>query len=246
MEIPTSHSSHFEHSTFVWDSVFSERRENFYVKEDLVAIEKGLNASRPQTSQEAITSFVDYKCGKDSSRYLYRSQPIRDYLRGLDLDCLRRGSIPDKFTPAVLIDDRNHSELPYPNPSRGIGAFRSSLNAHQFYVKLCQSVRLTYFPNSRLPPQSNLSSLAISRSSHWRSKCRKTLNASINSLKCLDHLLKNISYIPNGDPYCILALFATASSLQAVLLRDFVYRYLAFRAYLGMKIPVSLAILYYL
>jgi len=40
------------------------------------------------------------------------------------------------------------------------------------------------------------------------------------------------------DPYCALALAATASVLQAAFLREFIYRYLSFRSFLGVDIDV--------
>jgi hypothetical protein len=49
---------------------------------------------------------------------------------------------------------------------------------------------------------------------------------------------KEDRYITDTNPYCTLALLATASPLQAVVLRDFIWRNLMFHAFLGVKISV--------
>jgi hypothetical protein len=41
------------------------------------------------------------------------------------------------------------------------------------------------------------------------------------------------------DPYCALALAATASRLQATFLRDFIHKYIAYRALIGVEIYVN-------
>jgi hypothetical protein len=48
------------------------------------------------------------------------------------------------------------------------------------------------------------------------------------------------SYITDLDPFCALALASTASHLQAAYLRDFMYRHLNFRSFLGVQIPVGI------
>jgi hypothetical protein len=47
-------------------------------------------------------------------------------------------------------------------------------------------------------------------------------------------------YVTDIDSFCALALAATASRKQAAQLRDFMYKYLACRALIGVEIPVSL------
>ena len=49
-------------------------------------------------------------------------------------------------------------------------------------------------------------------------------------------------YITDLDPLCALAIAATASPRQAEFLRDFIYKYLACRALIGVEIPVGLAL----
>lgn len=51
--------------------------------------------------------------------------------------------------------------------------------------------------------------------------------------------LNNNRYITDADPYCILALLATASPLQAMVLRDFIWRNITFHAFLGVRISVK-------
>jgi hypothetical protein len=47
------------------------------------------------------------------------------------------------------------------------------------------------------------------------------------------------SYIANLDADCVLALAATVPRVQAALLRDFCYKHLAFRSFIGGEISVS-------
>jgi len=54
-----------------------------------------------------------------------------------------------------------------------------------------------------------------------------------------------LSYITDLDPLCALSLAATASPFQAQFLRDFMYKYLACRTFIGVQIPVSKIIVPY-
>ena len=135
-----TYEGHFEHSAFIWDSIFSQRRDQVYDKEDKAAVQEGLDASISLTSQEIISRFLYYKCGGDEGRYLYRSVQISDFLKDVDFECLRHASTSDVLCPLVLIDDRNNWRVPEGNVAGNFRSSRKPMNAHQFYHELCKAV----------------------------------------------------------------------------------------------------------
>jgi hypothetical protein len=142
---PLVHQTRFEHFPFVWDNIFADRRTGrtrFYVVESRIAVEEGSNfgTSTPLTTQIVVDRFLDYGCAGDRERYIYRNMQIECLLRGLNLDGLCHGSIPDVNAPLVLLDDRHVLGGP---PAAVLGnheSFRRVLSAHEFYKSLRDSV----------------------------------------------------------------------------------------------------------
>jgi len=59
-------------------------------------------------------------------------------------------------------------------------------------------------------------------------------------VNCFAH---KISYITDADSQCAWELLSTASQLQILFLRDFIFNYHDFRAFLGIRIPVRFSLL---
>lgn len=148
------YKSRFEHSAFVWNSIFDDRRVRFYSLEDKVAVEgETTDTSRPVTSQIVIERFLDYRCKGDRERYLYRDVQIQTFLRGLKLEHLHQGLTSDVNNPTALIDDRRNPARPSAAGSSENGPIILTLSAQNLYHLLRNSVR----PRSRFlyPDQAN-------------------------------------------------------------------------------------------
>ena len=138
----TLDKARFEHYAFVWESSFETRQSKKYPTEDHVTVEQSniFDTSIPLTSRIVVERFLEYGCDRDRDIYLYRNRRIKNFLKGLDLECLRRGSISDVNDPVVLLDDRSDPGLSIVttvNQSRPLGA---PLSAHQFYLELSKNV----------------------------------------------------------------------------------------------------------
>lgn len=134
----------FEHSAFVWDSVFHDRgagRVRFYTLENRIAVEEEgiFDTSTTLTSQIIIERFLDYGCDGDRERYLYRNVQIEGFLKGLNLDDLRCGAVPSVNAPLVLLDDRRVLSGP-PGAEPNHESSRRTLSAHELYKNLRDSV----------------------------------------------------------------------------------------------------------
>jgi hypothetical protein len=140
-----AYKNRFEHSAFIWDSKFDDRRKRwvrFYTLEDKVAVEEEhvFDASTPLTSQIVVERFLDYGCDGDRERYLYRNLQVESFLRGLNLDHLSRGAISDVKTPLVLLDDRRKLGGQSAAVPENHESFRRTLSAYEFYKTLRDSV----------------------------------------------------------------------------------------------------------
>jgi hypothetical protein len=138
----TLDKARFEHYAFVWEPSFETRQSKKYPTEDHVAVEqsKTFDTSIPLTSRIVVERFLEYGCDRDRDIYLYRNRRIENFLKGLDLESLRRGSISDVNASVVLLDDRcdlGLSTATTVSESRPLGA---PLTAHQFYLELSRSV----------------------------------------------------------------------------------------------------------
>jgi hypothetical protein len=137
------YKSRFEHSAFVWDSDFDDRRVRFYSLDDKIAVEEEIfDPSQPLTRQIIVERFLIYRCKGDRERYLYRDLQIKTFLEGLNLDHLRRGSHSQVNTPVVLVDDRRNLDSLSMTESGNNGSFRQALSAHNLYHFLRKSVCL--------------------------------------------------------------------------------------------------------
>lgn len=136
-------TTRFEDYAFVWESAFETRQPKIYPKEDNFAVEQttAFDTPIPLTSQIVIERFLEYRCDRDRDIYLYRNRRIESFLKGLDLECLRRGSTSDVNNPTVLLDDRSDLGVSTATTLTDSRPLREPLTAHQFYHELSKSVR---------------------------------------------------------------------------------------------------------
>jgi len=142
------YKTHFEHSAFVWDSIFDDcrpRRVPFYGVENRIAVEEAgtFDISIPLTTQVIVERFLDYGCSGDRERYRYRNLQIENFLSELNFETLCRGITPDVNKPLVLLDDRRVLEGTPTIVSGNHESSRRTLTACELYEELRQNVCLT-------------------------------------------------------------------------------------------------------
>jgi hypothetical protein len=142
---PFAYIVRFEHSAFVWDLVFDDRRAGrvrFYALENRVAVEEEgvFNTSTPLTTQIVVERFLDYSCDGDRERYLYRDLQVGSFLKGLNLDHLCRGVISDVNTPLVMLDDRHILDGLPSDTADNNESSRRTLSAYELYKALREHV----------------------------------------------------------------------------------------------------------
>jgi hypothetical protein len=135
-------NARFEHHAFVWEPAFKARQSQIYRNEDNVAVEETptFDTSIPLTTRIVIERFLEYRCDRDRDIYLYRNRRIESFLKGLDLEYLRRGSTSHVNNPIVLLDDRSDIGDPTATPLTDSRPLREPLTAHQFYLELSKTV----------------------------------------------------------------------------------------------------------
>jgi hypothetical protein len=150
MATSISNSNQFEQLAFVWNSVFASERSQIYVREDQLGVvigseTRGLrkavivaNFLDKLSKADIVERFLNYTCGGDAERYLYRNLQISKFLSGADMNHLRAGPSPTTHSvPLVLMEDRNRDGPTRYGTRRPL---KGPLAVQEFYEELCTEV----------------------------------------------------------------------------------------------------------
>ncbi|GAB1310598.1 hypothetical protein MFIFM68171_00808 [Madurella fahalii] len=189
-----------------WTSVFSTPQVATYAPENTPFWARlGHN---PNTSTGIIKAFMKYLCD-DPDPYLYQAVEIEGFCSLADLAVLKSGDDERVRRPIALLDDRNDEGTR--TVTRGTCRPRKgALTAHQLYVELSKA-RFRSRPSTSGVPNPGYVPVETDEPDADR----------------------RLIYVADADCWSVLALVATASYRQAGYFRDFIYRHLAFKTFLG-------------
>ena len=240
---------------YVWDLDFATQQHKAYPTQNVPVYANYGNF--PQNTADIVRNFMR----DDGESCLYQTATLQGFCLYADLNILKAGIDDRVLKPVALLDDRNEegirtNERGTTRPQKG------SLNAHQLHEQLCKKVGPipTRYNFMRITlttvllgkeiqlsawPKQFIEACSLSNRARWYkwTRCRSTAAvgpATVHQTS-VDSDWETISefrYVTNLDCWSLLAIITTTPEVQAAYLRDFIYKYLEFKTYMGVRFPV--------
>jgi hypothetical protein len=256
MEYQRGYYSQFKQYAFLWKPAFAQRHTDVYANENVPFVARPVEDPSGATitgddrnidtisTEDVVENFVNNDCDDDIDRYQYRNSQVSDFLEMGNMNILRSPiQSVEVSRPMALLDDRNNGNVSRENMAGNLRLNLGPLSAHQLFMELRKHVSRqrieTYLLSFALSFEH---SVLIHTAYGFARPSRRRAAPDVSLLPTYILSLTKIynRYVTDLDPFCAVALAATASKKQAAFLRDFMYKYLACRALIGVEIPVSL------